>query len=34
MKLHMQFGTVVCIAVSHFSLILYDGFYVAIKVLN
>lgn len=34
MKLHMRFGTVVCTAVSRFSLILYDGFYVAIKVLN
>ena len=34
MKLHMRFGTVVCTAVSRFSLILYDGSYVAIKVLN
>ena len=33
MKLHMRFGTVVCTAVSRFSLILY-GFSVAIKVLN
>ena len=26
MKLHLRFGTVVCTAVSCFSLILYDGF--------